>query len=134
MQESATGPARSEAQYAEIGPPSGQQWLIRSGDQEAVLVEVGGALRSYRHAGREVVDGYQESELCPSGAGQILAPWPNRIRDGRYTFGQRTHQLSLSEPTQHNAIHGLVRWAPWRPVTVSDSSVTLEYQLPAQPG
>ncbi len=33
------------------------------------------------------LDGYAEDEICPGCAGQILAPWPNRIRDGRYTFG-----------------------------------------------
>jgi aldose 1-epimerase len=114
--------------------PSGAQYVINSGDHEAVVVEVGGGLRAYRSSGREVVDGYEETELCPSGAGQVLAPWPNRIRDGRYTFGGRTHQLSLSEPLAHNAIHGLVRWAPWRATEVSGSSVTLECQLPAQPG
>jgi aldose 1-epimerase len=114
--------------------PSGTQWVIKSGDHEATVVEVGGGLRAYRSSGREVIDGYEESELCPSGAGQVLAPWPNRIRDGRYTFDGQPHQLSLSEPTQHNAIHGLTRWAPWRPTEVSDSSVSLEYQLPAQPG
>jgi aldose 1-epimerase len=114
--------------------PSGTQWVIKSGDHEATVVEVGGGLRAYRSSGREVVDGYGESEVCPSGAGQVLAPWPNRIRDGRYSFGGQAHQLSLSEPPQHNAIHGLVRWAPWRAAEVSDSSVTVEYQLPAQPG
>ncbi|GAA5197826.1 aldose 1-epimerase family protein [Rugosimonospora acidiphila] len=114
--------------------PSGTQWMIKSGDHEAVVVEVGGGLRTYRSSGRDVVDGYEESELCPSGAGQVLAPWPNRIRDGRYTFGGQAQQLALSEPIHHNAVHGLVRWAPWRATEVSDSSVTLEYRLPAQTG
>ena len=42
-------------------------------------------------------------------------PWPNRIRDGRYAFGDRDLQLGLTEPTRHNASHGLVRWAAWTP-------------------
>jgi aldose 1-epimerase len=117
-----------------IASPSGAQHVIKSGDHEAVLVEVGGGLRAYRSSGRAVIDGYEETELCPSAAGQVLAPWPNRIRDGRYTFGGQSHQLSLSEPAAHNAIHGLVRWVPWRATEVSDSSVTLEYELPAEPG
>jgi aldose 1-epimerase len=40
-------------------------------------------------------------------------PWPNRIRDGRYAFEEGEQQLPLSEVANRNAIHGLVRWAPW---------------------
>ena len=50
----------------------------------------------------------------PASAGQILAPWPNRIRDGQYTFGARRYQLALTEPARHNAIHGLVNWSRWQ--------------------
>ena len=56
---------------------------------EAVVVEVGGGLRAYRADGVDYLDGYAEDELSPGSAGQVLAPWPNRIRDGRYTFGGR---------------------------------------------
>jgi aldose 1-epimerase len=117
-----------------IDPPSGAQWTIRSGDHEAVLVEVGGGLRTYLHAGREVLDGYRTDEVCPASAGSVLAPWPNRIRDGRYTADGVPHQLALSEPAANNAIHGLVRWVPWRAVEVAADAVTVECTLPAQPG
>jgi aldose 1-epimerase len=117
-----------------IGSPSGAQHAIRSGDHEAVVVEVGGGLRAYQVAGQEIIDGYGQEELAPAAAGHVLAPWPNRIRDGRYPFGGRTHQLALSEAEHHNAIHGLTRWASWRTVEASDSSVTLEHTLPAHPG
>jgi aldose 1-epimerase len=118
----------------EISPPSGTQWTIRSGDQEAVVVEVGGGVRAYRVAGRDILDGYGEDEVAPGTAGSVLAPWPNRIRDGRYVFAGRSHQLDLSEPEHHNAIHGLVRWAPWRLESATGSAVTLAYGQPATPG
>jgi len=54
------------------------------------VVEAGGGLRAYQVAGADVVDGYAEEELCPAGRGQILAPWPHRIRDGRYDFSGST--------------------------------------------
>lgn len=114
--------------------PSGEQWTIKAGDQEAVVVEVGGGLRTYRVAGADVADGYAESELCPACCGQVLAPWPNRIRDGKYSFAGESHQLWLTEPTRHNAIHGLVNWARWRLVDSTDDSATLELEMPAQPG
>lgn len=119
----------------EAGPaPSGAQWSISAGDQTAVVVEVGGGLRSYRAGGLDVLDGYAEDELCPGSAGQVLAPWPNRIRDGRYHFDELDHQLALTEPARHAAIHGLANWVRWRRVDATADSVSVELDLVPQPG
>ena len=61
------GDGRGLGGNADMGAvaPSGEQWTIASGDHEAVIVEVGGGLRSYRVAGVDVVDGYGEDEMCP---------------------------------------------------------------------
>ena len=93
--------------------PSGDQFEITFGDQQAVVVEVGGGLRTYSADGHDVLDGYGPDERCPSGRGQLLVPWPNRIQDGQYEFEGTSHQLPLTEPELGNAIHGLVRWAAW---------------------
>lgn len=115
--------------------PSGQQHvLVGPGDQRAVVVEVGGGLREYTAAGEAVIDGYAESEVCPSGRGQILAPWPNRLADGRFEWDGRTLQLPLTEPEHGNAIHGLVRWAAWSSVEAATDSLFLVHRLPPQPG
>jgi aldose 1-epimerase len=114
--------------------PSGEQWVITAGDHEAVIVEVGGGLRTYRWGGVDIVDGYAADERCPVFAGNVLAPWPNRIRDGCYMFAGEEHQLPLTEPSRHNAIHGLVNWARWRLVQSGVDWVSVEYELPAQPG
>ena len=119
---------------AAIRPPSGTQWTISADGHEAVVVEVGGGLRAYRHAGVDYLDGYEADEICPGSAGQVLAPWPNRIRDGAYTFGGRSLQLDLSEPARHNAMHGLVKWVSWHLVERSEDSVTVGYDLPPSPG
>ncbi len=62
--------------------PSGEQHEITLGDQRAVIVEVGGGLRSYSQSGRALLDGYGADEMCTSGRGQVLLPWPNRLEDG----------------------------------------------------
>jgi aldose 1-epimerase len=36
----------------------------------------------------------------------VLFPFPNRIRDGRYTWDGREYQLPLDDPAGKNAIHG----------------------------
>ncbi|HKD97685.1 MAG TPA: aldose 1-epimerase family protein [Micromonosporaceae bacterium] len=118
----------------EIDSPSGAQWEIAAAGHRAVVVEVGGGLREYTLNGTAVLDGYAADEVCPGCAGQVLVPWPNRIRDGRYTFAEQNHQLSLSEPVLHNAIHGLARWVRWRPVETAADAITVEYDIAAQPG
>ena len=76
--------------------PSGEQIEIAAGDQKAVIVEVGGGLRSYSAGSRELVDGYRADEMSSSGRGQVLIPWPNRLQDGRYEFDGRRHQQPWS--------------------------------------
>ena len=78
-----------------------------------MIVEVGGGLRSFSVGDREVLDGYGPDEMCTSGRGQLLMPWPNRLEDGSYEFDGDGHQLPLTEPEYRNAIHGLVRWSTW---------------------
>lgn len=94
-------------------PPSGEQFELSHGEQRAVVVEVGGGLRAFTVGGADVLDGYAREEMCSSGRGQILIPWPNRLRDGRYEWQGEQLQLALSEPERGNAIHGFVRWANW---------------------
>jgi len=114
--------------------PSGEQFEIAFGDQEAVVVEVGGGLRSYRAAGRELIDGYDAGEMCPSGRGQVLMPWPNRLARGAYAFAGRDLQLPVNEPSTGAAIHGLVRWAAWSVAERDSHRVVVGHDLPPQPG
>ena len=95
---------------------TGEQFLLRCAGAEAVVVEVGGGLRSYRAGGRDVVDGFAEREMAPNARGQVLAPWPNRLDDGRYSWDGEEHVTPVTEPETGNAIHGLVRFAPWQVV------------------
>lgn len=114
--------------------PSGEQYAIEADGYFAVITEVGATLRELRHDGRHLVAGFDADELRPVYRGAILAPWPNRIADGSYEFGGVRHQLPLSEPARHNALHGLVAWAGWQPVAHDAASVTLRYRLHPQDG
>ena len=114
--------------------PSGEQIEIVAGDQRAVVVAVGGGLRTYAAGGRELVDGYGADEMSSSGRGQVLIPWPNRLQDGSYEFDGRHHQLPLNELGRRNAIHGLVRWATWTASEREAHRVVMGHVLYPQPG
>ncbi|MFI5494417.1 aldose 1-epimerase family protein [Actinoplanes sp. NPDC051859] len=117
-----------------VAAKSGLQWTIEAGGQRATVAEIGGTLREYAAGDHEVLDGFGPDEIAPASAGQLLAPWPNRIRDGRYTFEGTAYQLPLTEPGKHNAIHGLSNWARWRLAEQAPDAVTCEFDLPAQVG
>jgi aldose 1-epimerase len=83
-------------------------------DQAATVFTVGAGIRCYTAAGHDVLDGFDADAMADGARGQTLIPWPNRVRDGRWSWHGTPHQLALTEPDQHNAIHGLVRWVGWR--------------------
>lgn len=114
--------------------PTGAQYEIVSGEHRATVTEVGATLRRYQVAGRDVVAGFGADETVKGGRGQTLVPWPNRIRDGRYTFDGVDQQLWLTEPARHNASHGLVRYTPWRLLESESDAVTLGISIYPQPG
>ena len=114
-------------------PPSGEQYELRSGRYRAVATEVGATLRSFSRDGDALVDGFDITAPSSAGRGQVLAPWPNRLGDGRYTFDGREGRAALNEPERRNAIHGLVRWLEWRPLSRAQDFVVLGCVLHPQP-
>lgn len=55
----------------------------------------------------------------------LMAPYPNRIRDGRFAFGGKEYQLRF--PEKH-AIHGDVRNRPWKVEESSPTSLSLSFR------
>jgi aldose 1-epimerase len=115
-------------------PPSGVQFEIAHGEHRATVVEVGGAVRTYAVEGRDVLEPFDVGAMADGAHGAVLAPWPNRLADGRYTFDGQEYQLALTEPATSNAIHGLLRWVAWRPVRHEADRVTLSARIHPQQG
>jgi aldose 1-epimerase len=114
--------------------PSGHQYAIAHGNAQAHIAQVGATLRTYTVDGRDVLDGFGIDERATDGRGQILAPWPNRLTDGRYQYGGRDCQAPINETSRNTAIHGLVRWLDWSLVGHDPTSVTLSCAVRPQPG
>jgi aldose 1-epimerase len=115
-------------------PLTGQQYEIGAGDYRATVTELGAGLRELTFRDQSVIAGYGADELPPAGSGELLAPWPNRIDGGRYTFGGAHLQLALTEPANGNAIHGLTRWMTWTLVRHDPDRVLLRNPPHGQQG
>jgi aldose 1-epimerase len=114
--------------------PTGQQIELAADGYSASITEVGATLRTLAYDGRPLIAGFGADEPMPAFNGAVLAPWPNRIRDGRYDFGGRSHQLPVSEPERGTALHGLVAWQPWSILEVNEASVDLSTVIYPQRG
>ena len=119
---------------SETTSATGDQWVIGHGHQRAVITEVGATLRSFTVEDRPVLDGFGPDQWSQGGKGQVLAPWPNRLGDGRYSFEGVDAQAPINELASNNAIHGLVRWMSWRMIGRAQNRVSLALDLRPSPG
>ncbi len=110
-------------------PPSGEQFEITDGSQRATVVEVGGGVREYVVGERAVLDPYPVDAMCDGDHGKPLIPWPNRLADGTYRFDGDDHQVALTEPDKHTAIHGFLRWRSWQAVEHTTNRVVMAIRL-----
>lgn len=107
---------------------------LRHGDQELVVTTLGAAERSYTVAGRAVLDGTGPGEPITGGRGQVLVPWPNRIADATYRFGELDYHLPVTEASTGSAIHGLVRKVVWEVLDEREDAVRLGVDVTPLPG
>jgi aldose 1-epimerase len=112
----------------------GAEYVLKDGGYTAVITQVGAGIRLLRDEGRDLVLPYPVGDVRPRFRGGLVAPWPNRIADGRYTFDGREHQLSINEPERQTALHGLISWVRFAVVRQDTATVTLTHQLVPSPG
>ena len=98
------------------------------------MTEVGAGLRSWRIDGEEMLDTFAPGAPADSYRGKVLAPWPNRIRDGRYVFAGTEHRSPVTEPERSTALHGLVLDERFTVSRRAIDTVTLGHVLRPRPG
>jgi len=115
-------------------PVSGIQHTLRCGSYEAAIASVGASLRTLRHGGRDLVVPFAADELRPAYRGTTLAPWPNRVVDGQYSFDGADYELPLTEPKRGHALHGLASWLDFQQTDGGSDHVTLAATIEPQAG
>src|SRR5699024_6735298 len=73
----------------------------------------GASLAELTYDGRDVVVPQDGRGGPPLFRGAVLAPWPNRIHDGRYRFGGTVYEVEVNEPSRNAALHGQVFGRDW---------------------
>lgn len=115
------------------------EWRFASAGYEAVITAVGPPSGTSPTVGVTWSCPSISTKSGRSTGGAVLAPWPNRIGNGKYVHQGRHFQLPINEVECGHALHGhtlhgLVHWARWEPVATTPSSVTLRHTLVPQDG
>lgn len=87
------------------------------GSHVAVAPALGCNCIRWQVAGRDMLYAPPLAELAerPTRGGiPVLFPFPNRIREGRFTWAGRSYELPCNDSTKANAIHGFSPRVPWR--------------------
>lgn len=77
---------------------------------------------------REIISAKNISDPRSMFFGSTLAPWPNRLRDGRYLFAGKEYQFDQLD-TENNLNHGLVAKRDFVVANHTEDSLLLRYDL-----
>ncbi|WP_341225610.1 aldose 1-epimerase [uncultured Arcticibacterium sp.] len=88
-----------------------------------------GATITGLHLGGEDVIKYPLKEDDPKKGypSALLFPFPNRIKDGTYTFEEKEYTLELNDIDSHNAIHGFIAFESFDLISHTASKLVAQY-------
>ena len=95
------------------GPPGPPRSTLAAGDALLAVDLRGGGMRRLVVGEWDVLDGYPAGAVTEGRGASCSLPWPNRVRNGRWTWRGRDLQLDMRSREQPNALHGLVACQQW---------------------
>jgi aldose 1-epimerase len=90
-----------------------ESYRLTSGRYRAEIASTGAGLRMLEFDNSPMTETWEMGAKPPLSAGLVLAPWPNRVADGKFTFDGVENELEITEPSRNNASHGFVRRVDW---------------------
>ena len=100
----------------------------------AEIDTVAAALRALSVDGIEITEPTRGDAMPPYSNGVVLAPWPNRVADARWSLDDVVQQLDITEPARGGALHGLLRFTDYAVREQSPDAVTLGAVVAPQHG
>ena len=107
---------------------------LQLGSTRAEVDTVAAALRSLSVNGADLTEPRQGDGRPPYCNGIVLAPWPNRVADARWTHDGTVQQLDITEPARGGALHGLLEFTDYQVIAQQDAMVELAAYIAPQHG
>lgn len=106
-----------------------------NGDSFTIVPAYGANLIDLKFKNKTVIDGFQTPEELKAGnwgKSILLFPFPNRLKDGKYTHRGVEYQFAINNADTQNAIHGFGFNMPFDVVKTyigeNEGAITCEYQ------
>lgn len=104
----------------------GERFELRADDAYAEVGTVAAVLCALRVGEVDLTEPLpRETAPPPFCSGIALAPWPNRVRAGRWTHDGAVQQLDITEPARGGALHGLLEFTEYEVRERTDAAITL---------
>jgi aldose 1-epimerase len=113
---------------------TGTPIALELGDVRAELGTVAALLRSLTVGGAALVEHTPPDQTPAFGNGIVLVPWPNRVRDARWTLDGESQQLDITEVARGGALHGLLRFTDYDVREQTPDAATLGALIAPQHG
>lgn len=109
---------------------------LTRGNLRLVVSPYGASLRGLSRRDTPIITSYSGAQNKLGGQGDVLIPFPGRVREGRYTFEGQTYQMVKNDKETPNAIHGFLRTVIWDQDNVTENSATFStaFDADAHPG
>lgn len=81
----------------------------QNGNAFTIVPNHGACLLDLTFNHQSIIDGYDKVEdMCNNDWGKniVLFPFPNRLKDGQYTFEGKSYQFPINDNGTNNALHG----------------------------
>ena len=91
-------------------------------------------MRELTYRDRPLIVPFDAGAVRPFYRGALIAPWPNRVADGRYTLAGKVFQVPINEVDRGHALRGLVRCNRWEAVEVLPDRIVLRSAVVPQDG
>ena len=102
-----------------LKPRTGNQYVISSG-----------SLRELKWRGEDLIVPFDPNKVIPCCNGWVLAPYPNRVTNGQYSFDGEDYQMPIDEFDRQSSLHGYAYRYMWELVDLQESHVTLSWRSP----
>ena len=89
-----------------LKPRTGNQYAISAGEWSAVVTELGASLRELKWRGEDIIVPFDPDKVIPCCNGWVLAPYPNRVTNGQYSFDGEDYQMPIDEFGRQSSLHG----------------------------
>jgi aldose 1-epimerase len=98
--------------------PSDVDITLTCGEFHLTVSPLGASLRGLSRIASSgnaapIVTEYRGAKAKMGGQGDVLIPFPGRVREGAYTFAGHAHQLPKNDKESPSAIHGFLREVVW---------------------